>query len=90
MKLIVFNTGYRFITFLQNNYPRWQTFINGEKLPHFTGYRTFITLPLQNGNQEIEYRFDPAPVKKALWANIAVIIAGLVLLATKLRKRIIF
>jgi hypothetical protein len=90
IKLIVSNAGYRFITFLQNNYPWWQTFINGEKLPHFTGYRTFITLSLQNGKQEIEFRFDPAPVRKALWANIAVIIAGLVLLATKLRKRIIF
>jgi len=90
IKLIVSNAGYRFITFLQNNYPWWQTFINGEKLPHFTGYRTFITLSLQNGTQEIEFKFDPAPVRRALWTNIAVIIAGLVLLATKLRKRIIF
>jgi len=90
LKLQVNNTGYRFITFLQNDYPWWQTFINGEKIAHFTGYKTFITLPLIEGKQEIEYQFEPSPLKKVLWVNIAVIIAGLIFLFAKRRDNSIF
>jgi hypothetical protein len=82
LKLIVDNSGYHFITFLQNDYPYWETFVNKKKVNHFTGYKTFITIPLEKGKQEIEFSFNPAPVRKALWINIAIIAIGLVLLAT--------
>ena len=81
LKLTVDNAGFNFITFLQNDYPYWETFINGKKAMHFTGYKTFITLPVAKGKQEIEFRFYPAPVRKALWINILIVIAGLILLA---------
>jgi hypothetical protein len=90
MKVLVNNPGYRFITFLQNDYPWWQTFVDGKKVLHFTSYKTFITLPLRRGNQEIEYRFDPAPIKRTLWINLAIIVAGTIFLSAKLRNRFLF
>ena len=81
LKLTVDNSGYRYITFLQNDYPYWETFVNKKKASHFTGYKTFITAPVGEGRQELEFRFNPVPVKKALWINMAIIAAGLVLLA---------
>jgi hypothetical protein len=90
MNVLVNNPGYRFITFLQNDYPHWETFADGKKVQHCTCFRTFITLPIEKGKHQIEYRFDPVPIKNALWMNIAVIVAGLVLLSTKLRNRQLF
>lgn len=80
LKIVINNPGYNYINFLQNDYPYWQTFVNGKKVPHFTGYKTFITLPVEKGRQVIEFKFEPQPIKKALWINICIILAGVILL----------
>lgn len=81
LKLTVKNTDYHFITFLQNNYRYWEVFINGKKTDQFTGYKTFITLPIANGKQEIEYRFNPSRIRKSAWVNLGILLMGIFVLA---------
>ncbi len=80
LRVTVNNPHYNFLIFLQNNYPYWETFLNGKKKSHFTAYKTFIGLPLSNGRQEVEFRYDPSPIRKAMGINIAIIVAGLLVM----------
>ncbi len=79
LKIIVNNTNFNFLIFLQNNYPYWETFLNGKRISHFTAYKTFIGLALPNGRQEIEFKFNPSPIRKVLILNIGIILVGLII-----------
>jgi hypothetical protein len=63
------NDSFRYITFLQNNYPYWQAKIDGKPVPHYTVFKTFIGFPLPTGNHIIEISFDPVPIRRALWLS---------------------
>lgn len=78
LKAVVDNKGYQYLTFLQNDYPYWKVSVNGEVVAHFTGFNTFLTIPLSRGLQEVEFYFDPTPIRTAL------IVHGLILTVTLL------
>ena len=77
------NRKYKFVTFLQNDYPHWQTFINGKSVKHYTGFKTFISIPIQSGRNEVEFVFNPPPVKKAMIANWGILLLGLIFLLSR-------
>jgi hypothetical protein len=90
LRLIIDNPGYHFITFLQNNYPYWQTFINGKITRHYTGFKTFISVPVERGRQEVVFKFNPSPIKKAIAINIVILLIGLFsLLHPRLRNKLV-
>ncbi len=68
---LVRNEGYRYLTFLQNNYPWWKVKVDGLAVPHTTGFKSFITIPLSSGSlHQVEFEFDPWPVRTALRINL--------------------
>jgi hypothetical protein len=75
--MTVNNGKYRFITFLQNNYPYWQAFVNGKMVRHYTGFKSFISVPIEPGSNEVEFVFNPAPIKKAMMINGTILLLGL-------------
>jgi hypothetical protein len=86
LKVTIDNSKYRFITFLQNDYPYWQTFINDSAVKHYTGFKTFISMPIDSGRQEVKFLFNPAPIKKAMIINAVIILTGLILLILRRRR----
>jgi hypothetical protein len=91
LKVSVNNRKYRFITFLQNDYPYWQTFVNSRMTRHYTGYKCFITVPVEQGNNDVEFVFNPMPIKKAMSINVVILVLGLACLMFRgLRNRSIF
>jgi hypothetical protein len=91
LKVSANNRKYRFITFLQNDYPYWQTFINGRIIRHYTGYKSFISVPIEQGNSNVEFVFNPKPIKKAMAINVAILVLGLACLMFRaLRNRPLF
>jgi hypothetical protein len=83
IKCSVNNNGFKYFVLLQNNYPFWNVSINGNKQEHFTAFKTFITVPLEGGTHIVEFDFNPAPVKKVLWANGVIIALFIVALSLK-------
>ena len=91
LRLTADNSEYRFITFLQTDYPYWQTFINGRSIEHYRSFKTFMSVPIEKGKQEIEFLFKPSPIKKAIFINVAIILIGILsLLHPQLRNRSLF
>jgi len=80
---------YHYLTFLQNDYPYWTVSVNGKIVPHFTGFKTFITIPLQQGKQNIQFSFDPRPIRKALWIELLIALVSILLLCSRYRMRYI-
>lgn len=88
LNVAVNNGKYRFITFLQNDYPYWQTFINGRVVKHSTGFKSFISVPIEPGHNDVEFVFNPTPIKKAVMINGALLLLGLAcLMFRRLRDR---
>jgi hypothetical protein len=79
------NSKYKFITFLQNDYPYWQTFVNDKIVKHHTGFMTFISVPIEPGRNEVDFVFNPMPVKKAVIVNGGILLLAL---ASLLSRRI--
>ena len=77
------NNGYRYLTFLQNNYPRWQIFLDGKHIQHFTVFKTFIGTAIPAGNHVVEFRFNTTSLKIVLWLNILILVIVLLLLTQK-------
>ncbi|HTI12733.1 MAG TPA: hypothetical protein VL832_29380 [Puia sp.] len=83
LKAVIDNKDYHYLTFLQNDYPYWKIRVNGQLTPHFRGFRTFLTIPLPPGEQEVEFYFDPTPVRTALILHGLILAAALGLLWNK-------
>ncbi len=83
LQVSIDNKNYRYLTFLQNDYPYWKVNVNGRSIPHFTGFGSFITIPLPAGSQEVEFRFDPVPIKMTLIVQLLILAAALLLLCNK-------
>ncbi len=83
IKCFINSRGYKFLVLLQNNYPHWQVSIDGKKIIHATAFKTFIAVPVPEGNHLIEFIFNPKPVKIAFWINISVLILLAILLSVK-------
>jgi hypothetical protein len=78
------NDGYHYLTFLQNNYPWWKVKVDGHAVPHTTGFKTFITIPLSPGpGHQVEFEFDPWPVQTALQINLLLLALAILPLGIK-------
>jgi len=88
LDLTVSDTSYRYLTFLQNDYPYWKVKLDDRPVTHFTGFRTFITVPLPPAPQHhVEFIFDPKPIKLALLINLLLLaLAGILLSIKKTRN----
>jgi hypothetical protein len=83
IKCTIHNNGYKYLVLLQNNYPHWKVRIDDKPVQHFTAFKTFIALPVNNGSYTIEFSFNPKPVKIALWINAVLMLLVLLLLTSK-------
>ncbi|HEX7903231.1 MAG TPA: hypothetical protein VF487_05085 [Chitinophagaceae bacterium] len=82
IKCIVKNDVYSWLTLLQNNYPFWKVKIDGRTVNHFTGFKTFITLPVAKGEHTIEFSFKPVLLKGILWINLLFIFVAIIICIT--------
>jgi hypothetical protein len=82
-RLAVKNVGFKYLTFLQNNYPRWKVFLDNKPVKHFTSFSSFIGIPISNGFHEVEFRFDSKSLQVMLWVNLSIICLGLGILSQK-------
>ncbi len=84
LDVTVRDAGYRYLTFLQNDYPYWKVKLDGRPVAHFTGFRTFITVPLSPAPvRHVEFIFDPKPVRVALLINALFLILAAASLAIR-------
>jgi hypothetical protein len=79
----VHNSSYKFLVFLQNNYPRWKAVVDGRPVRHYTVYKTFIGIPLSVGTHDVEFIFDVSSLKWLAFINIFVLLIGVTLLFHK-------
>ena len=88
LDLTVNDANYRYLTFLQNDYPYWKVKLDGRPVTHFTGFRTFITVPLPSAPQHhVEFIFDPKPIRFTLLINLLFLaLAGILLSIKKTRN----
>jgi len=77
------NDKYRYLILLQNDYRYWIAKVNGKKVPHFTVYKTFIGLNIPDNISDIEIRFDPKPIRKALFVSLSMIVMSFIILFIK-------
>ena len=91
IKCIINNSGYKFLVLLQNNYPHWRVSMDGKEVKHSTAFKTFISVPISDGDHAIEFNFNPKPIRIALQINIVILILLLFLLCIKsMRNRSLF
>ncbi|HEX7844319.1 MAG TPA: YfhO family protein, partial [Chitinophagaceae bacterium] len=81
-KCIVKNDNSKWLTLLQNNYPYWEVKVDGNIVNHYTGFKTFISVPITAGEHTVEFSFEPRTIKTAMWVNLALLILSLTLLRT--------
>ena len=90
-KCITRNEKYSWLTLLQNNYRYWEVRIDGEKVTHQTGFRTFISVPVEKGVHTIEFEFKPTMIKSIMWINLLLLLTSLVVICIpKLAGRKVF
>jgi len=77
------NSGFKYFAFLQNNYPRWEVFLDGKPIKHFTVFNTFIGITIPSGNHKVEFRFNTTSLEIVLWINISILLIVLILLTQK-------
>jgi len=91
LTVTVSNFNDKFLVFLQNNYPGWETWINEKKEPHITIFETFIGLPLKKGNYEIRFKFNPVVITNVLKIDIIIFVLGFMVLGIpRLRNKLLF
>ena len=83
IKCSIHNSGFKFLVLLQNNYPHWQVSMDGKEVKHSTAFKTFISVPVTDGNHIIEFNFNPKPIRTVLQINIAILVLLLFLLSIK-------
>jgi len=83
IKCSIHNSGFKFLVLLQNNYPHWQVSMDGKEVKHSTAFKTFISVPVTDGNHIIEFNFNPKPIRTVLQINIATLVLLLFLLSIK-------
>lgn len=77
IKCTVINNDFKWLTLLQNNYKYWKVIVDGNLVSHYTGFKTFISIPLEKGQHEIEFRFNADSIKKFAWINIFLLLAAI-------------
>lgn len=77
-KSIITNDRFGWLTLLQNNYPHWSVKLNGKQVNHYTGFKTFISVPVEKGVYEVEFIFNTSRIKTVMWINIAALVISLI------------
>jgi CTP:phosphocholine cytidylyltransferase-like protein len=81
-KCIINNESFKWLTLLQNNYQYWEVRIDGKRVNHQTGFRTFISVPVEHGVHTIEFEFKPTLIKISMWVNLVLLFVALVVILT--------
>ncbi|MEO5947107.1 MAG: hypothetical protein ABIP79_09865 [Chitinophagaceae bacterium] len=77
VKCIVSNADFQWLTLLQNNYKYWEVKVDSKLVTHYTGFKTFISIPLEKGQHEIVFRFNANPIKRFALINIFLILTAI-------------
>ena len=67
------------LVYKQHNYPHWTASINKQQIA--IKPNPFLSIPLQKGNQEVWFRFDPFIVRWMMWLSISTGVLCIFLLA---------
>ncbi len=68
------NDQFRYFTFTQNNYSYWKAYINNKFSAHFTGFGSFLTVPIPRGKFLIRFEFYPTPVAIATYITFLLLL----------------
>lgn len=79
VKCIVRNTEYKWLTLLQNNYKYWNVEVDGKPVEHFTGFKTFISVPLEKGEHQVIFRFSPTKIKLLAYINVILLLISIMI-----------
>lgn len=77
IKCTIVNDDFNWLTLLQNNYKYWDVSIDNKKVDRYTGFKTFISVPIEKGIHEIEFRFNTASIKRIAYVNIILLILAI-------------
>lgn len=83
VECIVDNDNFQWLTFLQNDYPGWKVSIDGIPAAHFTGFKTFIAVPLRKGTSTVIIEFIPTRIKTAMWITITLLAITIAVILVK-------
>lgn len=81
ISLVISNKDFKWLNLLQNNYKYWEVRIDGNPVTHYTGFKTFISVPIESGEHRVEFRFTPTPIKTAMWVNIVLLLLAILAVA---------
>lgn len=68
------------LVYLQNNYPGWQVFVDGEKSVVDTTMLTFISVQVPAGKHEVKFQYKPSAVYLAWYVSLAALLLFVILL----------
>ena len=77
IKCTIHNDQYKWLTLLQNNYKYWKVKIDNKPVAHFTGFKTFISVPVPAGEHVVEFSFDSTRIKKWAYLNLILLIMAI-------------
>lgn len=66
--------SYQWLTLMQNNYLHWKVYINGNARKHYTGFKTFISIPITRDDHTVEIVFEPYSIKIFMWISLGLLI----------------
>jgi len=75
------------LIFQQNYYPHWYIIQNNEKTTAKNYKQLFLAAPIRAGNNDVEFLFDPALIKKAMLVSAIAFIIYLMVLVLLFFKR---
>lgn len=77
IKCSIDNSDFKWITLLQNNFKYWEVCIDNKIVPHYTGFKTFISVPVEKGKHEIVFRFNASIIKRLAFINSILLILAI-------------
>ena len=69
------------LTLLQSNYKGWQVVVDGNKIPHFTSNKLYISCLLEEGGHEVGFRYTNNAVKAAFVVSYSMLLFVMFLIA---------
>ncbi|HQU57271.1 MAG TPA: hypothetical protein PLG88_07555, partial [Chitinophagaceae bacterium] len=55
----------------------WKVKIDNKPVAHFTGFKTFISVPVPAGEHIVEFSFDSTRIKKWAYLNLILLIMAI-------------
>lgn len=77
IKCTINNSDFKWLTLLQNNYKYWEVTVDSKRVTHYTAFKTFISIPVENGQHKIEFRFNANSIKRLAWVNLILLLIAI-------------